>query len=605
MKVLKHGLKKRSYFKFNVLITLLAVLLLVISACTQIPPKLPESNNEDYDTKSVNKNLDSQKIDDWQYDPSKLPYDQLAATTKFAYASSSVGVASISQESIGLAVGGANDINNFRENIKNNFLPLTTDITYEGLFYDYYFDTNQLEECEKLFCPSYSYAMTQDPLSKENEYYLSLGLNSGIKETDFKRKKLNLIVVLDISGSMDSTFNKYYYDEPFNGEKSGVENDFTKTKMTIAAESLVGLLEHLNDDDQFGMVLFDDQAYLAKPLHFVAETDMNSIKDHILEIQSQGGTNMESGMLKATELFEELKTVDRDKYENRIIFVTDAMPNMGDTSEHGLLHMIKSNAKNNIYTTFVGVGVDFNTALTESITKVKGANYYSVHSSAEFKQRMDDEFEFMVTPLVFDLLLSLESDGFEIEKVYGSPEADESTGQIMKINTLFPSRKENGETKGGLVLVKLKKVSDENQIKLRMSYVDRNGKPDVSQKMITLTEKSGDFFPNSGIRKGILLTRYATLMKAWIIDEQYSAKMSDKKYFNPIITYETGISIPEEIELGVWERPSTTLTVSPYYHDLIEEFAEYMNTEITAIGDDTLRQELKLLEKLIETGKTI
>ena len=218
---------------------------------------------------------------------------------------------------------------------------------------------------------------------------------------------------------------------------------------------------------------------------------------------------------------------------------------------------------------------------------------------------MDDEFEFMVTPLVFDLLLSLESDGFEIEKVYGSPEADESTGQIMKINTLFPSRKENGETKGGLVLVKLKKVSDENQIKLRMSYVDRNGKPDVSQKMITLTEKSGDFFPNSGIRKGILLTRYATLMKAWIIDEQYSAKMSDKKYFNPIITYETGISIPEEIELGVWERPSTTLTVSPYYHDLIEEFAEYMNTEITAIGDDTLRQELKLLEKLIETGKTI
>ena len=64
--------------------------------------------------------------------------------------------------------------------------------------------------------------------------------------------------------------------------------------------------------------------------------------------------------------------------------------------------------------------------LIKRITKVRGANYYSVHSTKEFKTRMDDEFEYMVTPLVFDLQLSLTATGYEIEKVYGSPSADKS-----------------------------------------------------------------------------------------------------------------------------------------------------------------------------------
>jgi Ca-activated chloride channel homolog len=60
----------------------------------------------------------------------------------------------------------------------------------------------------------------------------------------------------------------------------------------------------------------------------------------------------------------------------------------------------------------------------ESVTKIKGANYYSVHSADEFTKRMDDEFDFMVTPLVLDLRLKLDAQGCEIEKIYGSPEAD-------------------------------------------------------------------------------------------------------------------------------------------------------------------------------------
>jgi hypothetical protein len=33
-----------------------------------------------------------------------------------------------------------------------------------------------------------------------------------MRAADFKRKKLNLVILLDVSGSMSSPFNEYYYD---------------------------------------------------------------------------------------------------------------------------------------------------------------------------------------------------------------------------------------------------------------------------------------------------------------------------------------------------------------------------------------------------------
>ena len=75
--------------------------------------------------------------------------------------------AAAASPSIGFSAGGAKDVNSFRENIKQDYLPLPSDVTYEGLFYDYYFDTGAAKECRKLFCPSYSYAVSKDPFSSE------------------------------------------------------------------------------------------------------------------------------------------------------------------------------------------------------------------------------------------------------------------------------------------------------------------------------------------------------------------------------------------------------------------------------------------------------
>ena len=574
---------------------ILIILLIAAGIITIIIKNHFEKNAEN------GKQIVTGKIDDWEYDPQK-------ARAEYGYNYNSKGISSgavmesaTADSYLGFSTGGAKDINNFRENIENGYFPISTDITYNGLFYDYTFDTgnNSENKSEDLFSPSYSCAISKDPISSEQEYYMTVGLNSNIKESDFQRKKLNLVVVLDISGSMSSSFSSYYYDQ-FVNINEDKEEDGNKTKMQIANESVNVLIDRLKEDDRFGMVLFDNQAYLGKPISLVSNTDMEAIKDHILEIKPMGGTNFEAGYKKATELFSEYKNSDADEYENRIIVITDAMPNYGTTSKEGLLSYVEENSGDGIYTTFIGVGVDFNTELIEQISDVKGANYYSVHNSQEFKERMGEQFEYMVTPLVFDLNLDLQSDSYKIEAVYGTDTKNIESGNIMKVNTLFPSKTTStGEVKGGVVLLKLKKIkdSDDSLIKLKVSYKDRNGKSFENLQEIKFEGKD-EFYDNTGIRKAILLTRYANTLKNWIL---YERTESSKFIITPITgIVDCNLVVDDIIRiLGENERVSTSLSVSKNYQEIFEKLKKYMLHEINEINDDTLNKEIEILDKLI------
>lgn len=532
------------------------------------------------------------KIDDWQYTPDSYNSDSTTGfSTRGAPKSATSGFAE--SASIGLAVGGANDINNFRRNIEKNYLPSPTDISHEGIFYDYFFDTGASQKCDELFCPSYSTAVSSDPFSEQTEYFLSVGLNSGITEADFQRKKLNLVVVLDISGSMSSGFNAYYYDQLSVRGRTIENNVGSGTKMEVANESLVALLDHLRPDDRLGIVLFDDSAYVAKDLRLVAETDMAAIRDHILEITPQGGTNMEAGYKAGTELLGEYKQVNPEEYENRIIFLTDAMPNLGNTNQSDLTQLAENNSEEGIYSSFIGIGLDFNTELIKAISQTQGANYYSVHSREDFKKQLDDNFEYMVTPLVFDLSLKLKASGYEIKAVYGSPEADLATGEIIKINTLFPSAREDNQTKGGLVLLHLAKIAEGAELELSVDYRDRTGGRHQSNQAVEFRDSNEAYYDNTGIRKGIVLSRFVNVMQDWL---RHESNPSD-----PIVDYDD-LGIPAtrpKINLGYWERTSRPLNLPSKYRPILNGLKAYIAQEIEFLADESLNRELDLIDLIL------
>lgn len=586
--------------------TLLSVLALapLVAGCghpdTILEPKPPVTRTS------------STKVDDWQYDERSGARDG-ALVSQSPRAGGGAGAIAplmapmavkatpqVMAESVmvGFSAGGAKDVANFRENLRNGYLPLPTDIPYEGLFYDYYFDTGATTPCTKLFCPSYVAATSRDPFSGRPDLYLSVGLNSGLDAARFSRKRLNLVIVLDISGSMSSPFDRYYYDR-FGNRQEADAAERGRTKIEVATASIVSLISHLGDADRLAVVLFNDEAYLAKPMRAMSEIDQERLASHILAIRANGSTNMEAGIKLGTDLLQPYAGADRERYENRIIFLTDAMPNTGEIGTGGLVGMTGGNAARAIFTTFIGIGVDFNTELVSDITKIRGANYYSVHSAADFKKRLDEEFDFMVTPLVFDLALTLETTGYEIVKVYGSPDANEATGEIMKVRTLFPSKVEDGRTRGGVILLKLRRVSGNARLALRASWEDRSGRHDSQASEIEVEATANNHYPNAGVRKAILLSRYADVLLNWIIDTGRSR--TDGKPILASITAERGIPCPD-FRLGRWERQSIRLTVSAEYRDILSRFRTHFREEASALGDSSLDRELQVLNGLVKAG---
>ncbi|WP_458206330.1 vWA domain-containing protein [Haladaptatus sp. NG-SE-30] len=497
---------------------------------------------------------------------------------------------------LGYAVGGANDINNFRNNVEEEKLPLPSDVTHEGLFHDYYFDTGGDGQCSELFCPAYSTATLRDPLSNETERYMTVSLNSGISKKAFERKRLNLVVVLDVSGSMQSEFGRYYYD---GGEKKTVAEEERTKKIEAATQALADLTTHLRGDDRLGVVVYNENARTVIDLQRVDEMNMEQVRGRIREIQADGSTNLEAGMDTASGMLEPYRTANPQEYENRVIYLTDAMPNTGDTSLVGFENDLEGQAADGIYSTFIGVGIDFNSELVNAITDVRGANYYAVHSNEQFAERMDSGFEYMVTPLVFDLSLAVDSDGYEIENVYGSPSADEATGELMSVNTLFPSQTKENRTKGGVVLVQLNRAAPASELTLTVSYEDRTGKQYENEKTVTFAERSPPHADNTAIRKAVLLAQYGDLMQNWIRYER--AQLAGENVETPGDGVEPASTASD---LGEWERRSTDLQVSPTYADRIDRFERHFESEMGVIGDDSLKRELAILQSLLEHEST-
>ena len=540
------------------------------------------------------------QIDDWEYNATSPSLDNSRRML-------SQGNIKMRSKNIGLSVGGAKDTNNFKANIDNGYLPKLDSITYEGQFYNHYFDTGiGAGECKALFCPSYASAKRINAYTDEEEYFLSVGLNSGIKEGDFKRKKLNLVVVLDISGSMGSKFNAYHYDKA--GAK--IEHDnVDKTKMTIANEAIVAMLAHLTDDDKVGVALFDHNASQAKALKRVGDTDKLAVREHILELKQRGGTNWSAGYKEGLKLFDEVDL--NAEYENRIIFLTDAMPNSGELSKDKLFGLAKSASAKGINTTFIGIGVDFNNDLVEYVSKTKGANYFSVHSSKEFSKLLDTDFDYMVTPLVYDLELKLSNSMYEIEAVYGSPESNMATGQIMKVNTLFPSHNDGTATKGGVVLLKLKKntqMASSDKLTLDVSYTDVNGKSFSNSQKVSFKNQSA-YYDNTGIRKAVLVSDYVTVMKNWLIDAR--AGCNDKVSWakqQPIEIQKRCMIYPplhpEYPRVATWERKSCKLNVSAGYKKFLQLFRTTYVQEMQTLGDESLNKEANILNSLINQKRS-
>ena len=424
-------------------------------------------------------------------------------------------------------IGGGNLT--FKAGLDEGILPKISALTCNSLFSKYTFDVIQ-NSTELLLDLSLQIHQSLNPFTLQLENYLSIGL-LGCEDGKNYRENLNLVIVLDISGSMVDVLSK----------KS------SRSKLALAISCVKSIFKKLTPEERFSLITFNKSSTILQELRSKKNINEEAFFKSLDKLKAKGGTSLEVGYHPAIDMLQ--KQIFNDANEvsasltlaqpknHRIIFITDAV--ISDQLEADTLFKLNYEASKfpqNIFTSFIGVGVDFDTDLISKLTKVRGSNYFSAHSDAEFSKILETDFNYIVTPLAFNVYGQISSQKFQIQRTYGSdfdieenPKEDllieMKKGGVLRIETLTAYEKSVKGVKGGIILAHLKEkeegkndeMNEDYNIVVSVDYEDLNGKKNEIKKIIDaklLKElDTKEFYQSLGGRKALLLSRYVNFVR--------------------------------------------------------------------------------------------
>ncbi|MBW2258807.1 MAG: VWA domain-containing protein [Deltaproteobacteria bacterium] len=194
---------------------------------------------------------------------------------------------------LGVTQGGAQDIGYF-----------------EGLFSEHDLPIESRSPCHRLFC-AHGEAMQTSLLVREDTRYLAqIGFATMLTEDTFQRPPLNLVAVVDKSGSMGG---------------QSIE--------TVRAALMEVVDRHLRPGDQLSIVTYGSSV----SVHMGPTTDRKAMRAGVRSIAIQGSTNLEAGLSKGFEVAHET----RRGFDGttRVMLFTDERPNTGRTDAASFMGM--------------------------------------------------------------------------------------------------------------------------------------------------------------------------------------------------------------------------------------------------------------------------
>jgi Ca-activated chloride channel family protein len=325
--------------------------------------------------------------------------------------------------SVRVTAGGAQDLKFARHEIGGGRIPHPEAITAEGLLGEHDLTLPGADACDQLLCLVGEAKVADLPTLPYARYLIELGFASNISQATWKRDPLNLIAVVDKSGSMAG--------EP----------------LALVKRSLAGLLGSLREGDQLSIVLYGDRSHVHLPPTRASIATLPRMERAVALIASEGSTNMEEGLEVGYELARQTqKTFDGI---TRVALFTDERPNVGVTDAGSFIGMAREASLQGIGLTTIGVGVQFDSGLATALSSTRGGNLFFLDTPAAADALFTDELDYMVSELAHDLVVTLRpADGFKIAGVYGVPGEvlgwhDESSVTIT-VPTLFLSRQGGG-----------------------------------------------------------------------------------------------------------------------------------------------------------------
>jgi Ca-activated chloride channel family protein len=322
-----------------------------------------------------------------------------------------------------VSAGGARDAKFSRDEIAAGRVPHPDSITAEGLLAEHDLTLPSSAECRQLLCLVGEATVARLPTLPHAKYLVELGFASSLDEATWQRQPLNLVAVIDKSGSM-----------------SGEPLDLVK-------RSLRGLVDELEDGDQLSIVLYGDTAHVhLEPTRASAAT-LPALLRAVEAIESSGSTYMEKGLKVGYDVARRTKA----EYEGitRVALFTDERPNVGHTDAGSFVAMARAASAEGIGLTTIGVGVQFDSGLATELSSTRGGNLFFLDGPEAADALFTDELDYMVSELAHDLRVTLRpSDGLKVAGVYGVPGEvlgwHEATSVTITVPTVFLSRRGGG-----------------------------------------------------------------------------------------------------------------------------------------------------------------
>jgi len=212
------------------------------------------------------------------------------------------------------------------------------------------------------------------------------------------RRRLNLAVVLDRSGSMHGA------------------------KMARAREAASYCVEQLLAADRLSVVIFDDAVEVLIPSGPVE--DKAGLKRLIAGVGARGSTALHEAWVRGgMQVSEHLDA----GAVNRVLLITDGLANVGLTNTDEIVSQAKGLFERGVGTSTIGIGEDFNEDLLIPMARAGGGNAWHVAEAADMRRIFAVELEGLLAQFAHDATLGLvPSDGVRVSDVLNDFELTET-----------------------------------------------------------------------------------------------------------------------------------------------------------------------------------
>lgn len=242
-----------------------------------------------------------------------------------------------------------------------------------------YFDYDYLlpESKDEPFRPTV--AVMPTPWNKDTQL-LHIGIK-GYNEISEERPPLNLVFLVDVSGSMNS-----------------------ENKLPLVKKSLALLVDQMRPNDRISLVTYASGEKVV--LKAARASDKEKILSEIDALKAEGSTAGQAGMQKAYEL---AGRYYKRGGVNRVIMATDGDFNVGISDPEELKNFVSEKRESGIYLSIFGYGVgNLKDDRIQALAQNGNGTAGYIDSIREARKVFDDDFSGNLFPIADDVKLQVE-----------------------------------------------------------------------------------------------------------------------------------------------------------------------------------------------------